>query len=112
MAQKTVIICDLCGKESANRDLFPVKAESVLTVIEEKLYWHHHCDSELTVRSKDLGRYTYCEASHVPHLHEPTGHDGQTPEGINDYALQNSRHDLWVSGGRDTAKARLKALET
>jgi glycosyltransferase involved in cell wall biosynthesis len=71
-----------------------------------RMYWHHYCDSELTNRSRDFGRYTYCEASHVPHLHEPTGHD-DTPTHINDQMLKDQRHSLWVMVGRELARERL-----
>lgn len=69
-------------------------------------YFHWHCDSELTVRSRDLGRYTYCEASHVAHKHEPTGHIG-IPNQPNDYNVQNAHHYQWVGGGRREAQSRL-----
>lgn len=72
------------------------------------VYWHHHCDSEFTNRSRDLGRYTYCSASAVTHLHEPSGHDS-IPPGINDYDVQNERYIQWKNGGLKEAQARLSA---
>lgn len=74
-------------------------------------FWHHHCDSDLTVRSKDLKRFMYCPASHVPHLHEPTGHEGSVkPEQLSDYDLNNLRHTQWHDGEWKQAQARLREM--
>jgi hypothetical protein len=69
-------------------------------------YFHHFCDSELTVRSRDLKRFTYCQASYVPHHHEPTVSMDRKHE---DKAVQDRRYIEWKGGGLKAARERMKS---
>lgn len=68
-------------------------------------YFHYFCDSEFTVRSRDLGRFGYCKGSYVPHHHEPIEVAKHKPD---DKAIQDRRHLEWVNGDKNEAKKRLK----
>lgn len=70
-------------------------------------YFHHYCDSELTLRSRDLGRFAYCAASYVPHHHEPTG---LTARNHDDKVVQDRRYLEWKGGGLKAAGERMKSL--
>lgn len=71
-----------------------------------EVYFHHFCDSELSARSMDLKRFTYCKSSRVPHHHaplivKPLKFDKLTKE---------RRHLEWVNGGKEEAICRLNEI--
>ena len=73
-------------------------------------YWHHFCDSELTVRSRDgFGRYHYCESSIVTHHWEPSGQNYSLDH--DDYKTKERRHAEWTQGGLAAARARLAEMQ-
>ena len=67
-------------------------------------YFHYFCDTEFTLRSRDLGRFWYCQNSYVPHHHEPTG---RTDKSHDDKGFKDQRHLEWAEGGLREAKHRL-----
>lgn len=72
-----------------------------------KDYFHHYCDSELSVRSMDLGRFVYCEKSYVPHHHNPL----LTCLCRSDKVVLDRRHQQWLKRDKSNALKGLVAEE-
>lgn len=71
-------------------------------------YFRHFGDSELSARSKELGRYGYCEAARSNHDWRPV--ESRPNFKVNDYDVQNRRYEDWRKSGFNAAKARLASL--